>query len=361
MATSLSQELRTVVSLSESRHKRRRPLVARETTSQRSHKVCDNAWLWIQSSLADLDHPAREPEVDLSSGSLDVDKSPGSPSTQFQRTDTIALDRLEVGDFVARVASNSNTVEGNNGNEGLAGNADDVSRQIQTQNPTNSDDRNDNSGEPQARSPDIDTSSGSPNVDNVPGNNGDSDARGNDTTDLLPHKLPPEVEEFKRGLELALQCSAVSTALIASVSATVLQTYRSDNTDKDKPYRMFLDIISHGSLMCNIVATVSKPLLKEIREAHLDVLNSHESGGTDRAIFTYEGGTNDLKVQGKGDGGLEELEREFNDGRIQYAFLKAVDPNRIPKFAQINQCGDGVSEAERDEEGVVSYPLACDG
>ncbi|KAJ8090649.1 actin binding protein [Marasmius tenuissimus] len=53
----------------------------------------------------------------------------------------------------------------------------------------------------------------------------------------------------------------------------------------------------------------------EISEAYLDVLNSHETGGTDWAIFTYEGGTNDLKVQGTGDRGLEELEEEFSDGR----------------------------------------------
>lgn len=37
--------------------------------------------------------------------------------------------------------------------------------------------------------------------------------------------------------------------------------------------------------------------------------------GIDWAIFAYEKGTNDLKVQSTGNGGLEELEEEFSDGR----------------------------------------------
>ncbi len=49
--------------------------------------------------------------------------------------------------------------------------------------------------------------------------------------------------------------------------------------------------------------------------------------GIDWALYTYDAGTNDLKVQSTGDGGLEELEEEFSDGRIQYAFVRVVDPN----------------------------------
>lgn len=51
---------------------------------------------------------------------------------------------------------------------------------------------------------------------------------------------------------------------------------------------------------------------KDIKDAYSNVLNAQ---GIDWAIFTYEGGTNDLKVQATGDGGLEELEEEFSDGR----------------------------------------------
>jgi len=51
---------------------------------------------------------------------------------------------------------------------------------------------------------------------------------------------------------------------------------------------------------------------REIAQAYQDIVNGN---GIDWVIFTYEGGTNDLKVQSKGDGGLEELEEEFSDGR----------------------------------------------
>lgn len=55
---------------------------------------------------------------------------------------------------------------------------------------------------------------------------------------------------------------------------------------------------------------------KDINNAYQDVVNAN---GIDWAIFTYEKGSNDLKVQATGNGGLEELEEEFSDGR--YVFL----------------------------------------
>ncbi len=51
---------------------------------------------------------------------------------------------------------------------------------------------------------------------------------------------------------------------------------------------------------------------QEIARAYQDVLNARN---IDWAVFTYEKGTNDLKVQSTGNGGLEELEEEFSDGR----------------------------------------------
>ncbi|KAG9019111.1 hypothetical protein FRB90_006425, partial [Tulasnella sp. 427] len=69
---------------------------------------------------------------------------------------------------------------------------------------------------------------------------------------------------------------------------------------------------------------------------------------TEWAVFTYDKGTNDLKVQAKGAGGLEELSEEFSDGRMQYAFVRVKDPNtELNKFVQINWCGDGVPEAKK--------------
>ncbi|RYP20953.1 hypothetical protein DL765_002490 [Monosporascus sp. GIB2] len=52
-----------------------------------------------------------------------------------------------------------------------------------------------------------------------------------------------------------------------------------------------------------------------------------------------------LKVQSTGEGELEELIEDFNEGRIQFAFLKLKDPNSgLPKHALIAWCGGGVPE-----------------
>ena len=51
---------------------------------------------------------------------------------------------------------------------------------------------------------------------------------------------------------------------------------------------------------------------RDLTQAYQDVVNAN---GIDWAIFTYDKGTNDLKVQATGDGGLEELHEEFSDGR----------------------------------------------
>jgi drebrin-like protein len=51
---------------------------------------------------------------------------------------------------------------------------------------------------------------------------------------------------------------------------------------------------------------------QDISKAYQDVI---ENNGIDWMILTYEKGSNDLKVQGTGDGGLEELQDEFSDGR----------------------------------------------
>lgn len=51
---------------------------------------------------------------------------------------------------------------------------------------------------------------------------------------------------------------------------------------------------------------------KDIGQAYQDIISGQP---IDWLILTYEGGTNDLKVQAIGDGGLEELQEEFSDGR----------------------------------------------
>ena len=80
---------------------------------------------------------------------------------------------------------------------------------------------------------------------------------------------------------------------------------------------------------------------RDLAQAYQDVLNARD---IDWCIFTYEKGSNDLKVQATGNGGLEELEEEFSDARcvgvccvreyvadllhrMQYAFARVKDPN----------------------------------
>ncbi|CAM2108636.1 unnamed protein product [Caretta caretta] len=69
---------------------------------------------------------------------------------------------------------------------------------------------------------------------------------------------------------------------------------------------------------------------------------------TDWALFTYEGNSNDLRVAGTGDGGLEELMEELNSGKVMYAFCRVKDPNSgLPKYVIINWTGEGVNDVRK--------------
>ena len=68
-----------------------------------------------------------------------------------------------------------------------------------------------------------------------------------------------------------------------------------------------LDYLAHDAMSLQINLSG-----RELAQAYQDVLNAN---GIDWALFTYEKGTNDLRLQNTGDGGLEELEDEFSDGR----------------------------------------------
>jgi drebrin-like protein len=120
---------------------------------------------------------------------------------------------------------------------------------------------------------------------------------------------------------------------------------------------------------------------KEISQAYQDIVNANN---IDWLILTYEKGSNDLKVQATGDGGLEELEEEFSDGRYVFTSLEvlslfstvrsefnmrlfewpiptwarnhdaaallltsAIMQSKLAKFVQINWCGDGVPESKK--------------
>ncbi|EDW19705.1 drebrin-like protein [Drosophila mojavensis] len=78
----------------------------------------------------------------------------------------------------------------------------------------------------------------------------------------------------------------------------------------------------------------------QIVDAWKDVLNAKSS--TNWALFGYEGQTNELKLVGKGDGGVEELTEDLNSGKIMYAFLQIEDPKTgLNKYLLINWQGEG--------------------
>uniref|UniRef100_A0A673T885 Drebrin-like protein n=1 Tax=Suricata suricatta TaxID=37032 RepID=A0A673T885_SURSU len=66
------------------------------------------------------------------------------------------------------------------------------------------------------------------------------------------------------------------------------------------------------------------------------------------ALFTYEGNSNDIRVAGTGEGGLEEMVEELNSGKVMYGFCRVKDPNSgLPKFVLINWTGEGVNDVRK--------------
>ncbi|CAO3664518.1 unnamed protein product [Umbelopsis ramanniana] len=85
---------------------------------------------------------------------------------------------------------------------------------------------------------------------------------------------------------------------------------------------------------------------KELKSAYEQVIDVNSA--VNWLIYTYDKGTNDLKVQATGEDGLEELSEEFIDGRIQYALARVKDPNtELPKLVFIAWCGTGVPESRK--------------
>ncbi|XP_021559327.1 drebrin-like protein isoform X2 [Neomonachus schauinslandi] len=83
-----------------------------------------------------------------------------------------------------------------------------------------------------------------------------------------------------------------------------------------------------------------------LQEAYVRVVA--EKSPTDWALFTYEGNSNDIRVAGTGEGGLEEMVEELNSGKVMYAFCRVKDPNSgLPKFVLINWTGEGVNDVRK--------------
>jgi len=76
-----------------------------------------------------------------------------------------------------------------------------------------------------------------------------------------------------------------------------------------------------------------------VSDAVLDVKN--ESSGTNWALFGYKPKTNELKVDGTGDGGLAEFVEELNDGKILFGFV-GFTINQTHKYLYVPWCGEGV-------------------
>ncbi|KAM5273297.1 drebrin-like protein [Ctenodactylus gundi] len=83
-----------------------------------------------------------------------------------------------------------------------------------------------------------------------------------------------------------------------------------------------------------------------LQEAYQRVVD--EKSPTDWALFTYEGNSNDIRVAGMGEDGLEEMVEELNSGKVMYAFCRVKDPNSgLPKFVLINWTGEGVNDVRK--------------
>ncbi|KAJ1755301.1 actin binding protein, partial [Coemansia sp. RSA 1591] len=79
----------------------------------------------------------------------------------------------------------------------------------------------------------------------------------------------------------------------------------------------------------------------EISSTHQRILSN--AADISWALYGFDRGSNALNVQARGSDGLEELAEEFDDGKVQFAFARVLDPNtRLSKFVFISWCGQGV-------------------
>ncbi|CAO1438138.1 unnamed protein product [Diamesa tonsa] len=90
--------------------------------------------------------------------------------------------------------------------------------------------------------------------------------------------------------------------------------------------------------------------LNKNKDAILDAYKkvTENQDGYDFAIFGYEGKSNDLRLEIIGSGGLETISEEINEGKIQYAFVRIIDPStQLIKFLLINFQGESVLDLVR--------------
>lgn len=77
----------------------------------------------------------------------------------------------------------------------------------------------------------------------------------------------------------------------------------------------------------------------ELQKAYEQVLDP--SSPSNWALFGYFRNSSDLCVQATGSGGLQELADEFDDSKIQYAFVRIKEPrSQLLKCVFISWCGE---------------------
>ncbi|KAJ1918305.1 actin binding protein [Mycoemilia scoparia] len=78
----------------------------------------------------------------------------------------------------------------------------------------------------------------------------------------------------------------------------------------------------------------------ELNSTHQTILSGDSS--ISWALYGFTRGLT-LRVETKGNGPLGELLEKFDENKIQYAFVRVIDPNtELPKFVFISWCGNGV-------------------
>nr|KAF6348223.1 drebrin 1 [Myotis myotis] len=67
-----------------------------------------------------------------------------------------------------------------------------------------------------------------------------------------------------------------------------------------------------------------------------------------QALYTYEDGSDDLKLAASGDGGLQELSGHFENQKVMYGFCSVKDSQAaLPKYVLINWVGEDVPDARK--------------
>lgn len=87
---------------------------------------------------------------------------------------------------------------------------------------------------------------------------------------------------------------------------------------------------------CNhIDMSNSLSIPSELNDSFNDLISS--SSSTNWIMFTYDKGTNNLKLHSSGTKGLPELEEEFDQGKVQYAFARVIEEqSNLTKLAMIS-------------------------